>query len=789
MARIARNFFQNSSHFTVYGGINVNMVEGNSYRYDADQGGLAGDAEGLDDEEFEIIDKPILSMQVLEDITASISSAPFLEPSLKILRCSLRVLAQLEAPESKELLTNLVTMAIRITATVDGHFSDGVCPLDRTVDGLEQCLENVKSCVEEECQWSWISRAIYSRGVAGRVAVLERMLEDVLATFQASLSSTRLAVIKKILIYHPALGSRKNIKSAPTGFISYEDVQTMKNLYRGSSFQVYSARHKNHVVVLKEFCGSRAKQHLQQVLNLSHGLMDPCFLKVKGISTPESSTQFIVFDNACSGSFELKIASALQEDQKQSIRVGFTIVGGISVEPLPNPSTNKKLLSILKTQQAGLAYLRCKGIPLDVLSAKSLEIYITDDNELKIGFAPAKTDVADPPDDAEEDRLWEIFNESCLNTFERANRLLYQEERVALTDESENQTVILDSSESDSSEQFIEESVPVAHSSKARRELSWKVVRQKTTTVELVAQHYQDYLNTSQLKPTGSFALRQLEARTRGLIPGQRHQCSGYKREQITFTTTITENAVISHSTPFLGEICYLCGEQVEQDIDQNPSTYATTANTTANTTKPPPADPFQAQAFFRDFVNNEKQKLNLKRQALIKRKTAELVKFSQSFKLNTPVPNNEKQQLNLKQQALIKRKTAELVKFSQSFKLNTPVPNNEKQQLNLKQQALIKRKTAELVKFSQSFKLNTPVPEGLFTINTTANTTKPPPPDPFQAQAFFRDFVNNEKQKLNLKRQALIKRKTAELVKFSQSFKLNTPVPEGLFTIRQKNG
>lgn len=49
-----------------------------------------------------------------------------------------------------------------------------------------------------------------------------------------------------------------------------------------------------------------------------------------------------------------------------------------------------------------------------------------------------------------------------------------------------------------------------------------------------------------------------------------------------------------------------------------------------------PPADPLPA---FRDFVTNEKQRLTEKRQALVKsemdKRMAELVKFSQSFKVS----------------------------------------------------------------------------------------------------------------------------------------------------------
>ncbi|KAF6757278.1 hypothetical protein DFP72DRAFT_252604 [Ephemerocybe angulata] len=63
------------------------------------------------------------------------------------------------------------------------------------------------------------------------------------------------------------------------------------------------------------------------------------------------------------------------------------------------------------------------------------------------------------------------------------------------------------------------------------------------------------------------------------------------------------------------------------------------------------------------------------------------------------------------------------------------------------------------------------------------------PPADPLPA---FRDFVTHEKQRLTQKRQALQKsemdKRMAELVKFSQSFKLNKPIPDDLVPILAKD-
>ncbi|KAJ7284976.1 hypothetical protein C8J57DRAFT_1709285 [Mycena rebaudengoi] len=63
------------------------------------------------------------------------------------------------------------------------------------------------------------------------------------------------------------------------------------------------------------------------------------------------------------------------------------------------------------------------------------------------------------------------------------------------------------------------------------------------------------------------------------------------------------------------------------------------------------------------------------------------------------------------------------------------------------------------------------------------------PGPDPVTA---FSDFVTNEKQRLQQKRQALVKsdmdKRMADLVKFSQSFKLNKPIPDDLVPILAKD-
>ncbi|KAH7907134.1 hypothetical protein BJ138DRAFT_534555 [Hygrophoropsis aurantiaca] len=70
----------------------------------------------------------------------------------------------------------------------------------------------------------------------------------------------------------------------------------------------------------------------------------------------------------------------------------------------------------------------------------------------------------------------------------------------------------------------------------------------------------------------------------------------------------------------------------------------------------------------------------------------------------------------------------------------------------------------------------------------SSSSSTKPPA-DPLPA---FRDFVTNERQRLTQKKQALFKsemdKRKAELLKFSQSFKLNKPIPDDLVPILAKD-
>lgn len=99
----------------------------------------------------------------------------------------------------------------------------------------------------------------------------------------------------------------------------------------------------------------------------------------------------------------------------------------------------------------------------------------------------------------------------------------------------------------------------------------------------------------------------------------------------------------------------------------------------------------------------------------------------------------------------------------------------------------------AEIPKVSVNGPDGTTLPSQVQSPSSSKATSPAPAANkPADALPAFRDFVTNEKQRLTQKRQALVKsemdKRMAELVKFSQSFKLNKPIPDDLVPILAKD-
>ncbi|KAK7441997.1 hypothetical protein VKT23_016275 [Stygiomarasmius scandens] len=541
------SFFPNTSHFSVHT-LTINNIGGNQVTRNKTEHEIPSD--GTEEDEFLIVESTP-SISFLESIATSISS-PSLKASRELILSLLRIVGRAE--KNKDILINLVERAVQVTATIDDALRKGVEALTRS---LEQALR----CVEEDGRQSWIRDNVFSQRVALKAAILERDLDEVLAAFK----------IDKLASLQDVIGTeryRKRTSSVNTRTVAYEDIDPIDNLHMGPHYEVHSAKLDGQFVVLKVFHGSRADEHLRSALTFSRQFLNPNILRAAAASSPNSCVPFIVFDGSCQANTESRIASALTDSLSRSVRLGLTIVSGLSVCTFPDA-----VFTGSNCEKAGLDYLFMNDMPPSSFMEQALEIYITDNDIIKIGFGAVDLESGlddDVVDDAadKEDRRWGMFNNLCRKTFGQASHLLHQDEGANREELEPAILEILDnfapsrstSGPSSSTTRLTEE--PSSSSVKPRRELVWRVPTDRLTTVSAIARHYRRYLQVARIQDT-QYPLRYLSAHA-GRQSRIRHRCLGYKKEEISLTTTIDDSAVISRVTPSLHEICSVCGEIVD---------------------------------------------------------------------------------------------------------------------------------------------------------------------------------------------------------------------------------
>ncbi|THU79114.1 hypothetical protein K435DRAFT_810986 [Dendrothele bispora CBS 962.96] len=186
---------------------------------------------------------------------------------------------------------------------------------------------------------------------------------------------------------------KRQTTSATTGNFLYEDVEPADELYKKAHCRVHSARIQERLVVVKVFHGDQASVLLGETLDLNRRFLHPRILRPVGISSPTSGVPFIVFDGACNNSIQNRIASALLDSLHHSAGLGVMIVSGLAIPPSES-------------------------------FCKELEVYITDDDNIKISFGPFDKE-QDGGKDGEDERR-KILHDTCSKVFKEANYFLYR---------------------------------------------------------------------------------------------------------------------------------------------------------------------------------------------------------------------------------------------------------------------------------------------------------------------------------------------------------------------------
>ncbi|KAF5348011.1 hypothetical protein D9758_010011 [Tetrapyrgos nigripes] len=342
--------------------------------------------------------------------------------------------------------------------------------------------------------------------------------------------------------------------------VSQSNIELLDQLSSRRQYRIHSAKYKQRLVLVKVFQGTQAKKNFKEEKKQNQRLLHPSLLKMIGVSSFTTESPFIVYNFAPTrGSVESWLASVLEKDLSDILLLGCKIVSELAI---------------------GIDYLSSEGARTGSSSNKSIEIFITDDDVLKIvpDFGSLPIEDGGRHDESNIDPLWGLFNDLCIKTFKQATCILYPDIRnrrvsstiaeVSSAPDPDPATDVLGDTKSltsgVSSNLYFNE---LEGSASPRRELLWRESSGGSRSVHAVAEHYREFwehlsLTVGQSYHSYAIPRKQAARPLRTVV----HQCQGYRKEEITITSDVSENAIISHFIPSLYERCPVCKEIVEEE-------------------------------------------------------------------------------------------------------------------------------------------------------------------------------------------------------------------------------
>ncbi|KAJ7481986.1 hypothetical protein FB451DRAFT_1556124 [Mycena latifolia] len=335
---------------------------------------------------------------------------------------------------------------------------------------------------------------------------------------------------------------REEVSEDGIKVIHNKDLKLTLEIGSGPGYFLHAGETKGRAVIVKVFNpGPTVRKHLESTVTLSKGFMHPNVLRIEGVSSPASLTQFIAYENAFWKTAEGPLAVALKDDLTRSITLGFKMIAGLS---------------------AGMNHLIIHGVPLASLGVENFDIFLDVDDRFLISINPripaeAGTTNGEQPEN-NTNRSWDVFNAICQKVLRSANRLLHDEDidrNPASMEPTRHPSVLqqisalppLQSSEPLSSENLFEGEAPVP----PRREYVWRTIDRGQQSLATIGNQIARELDLK-LSSVNKFAW------TDDRSP---HRCAGYVREEITLATTIADSAVVSYDAPSPLEICSVCRE------------------------------------------------------------------------------------------------------------------------------------------------------------------------------------------------------------------------------------
>ncbi|KAF8207716.1 hypothetical protein K438DRAFT_343027 [Mycena galopus ATCC 62051] len=327
--------------------------------------------------------------------------------------------------------------------------------------------------------------------------------------------------------------------------ISDRNLKLIREIRSRPGYCLHAGQNEGRAVTVKVFNpghGPAVRQQLESTADLSKRIMHPNILRLEGVSSPESSFHFIVYEDVHWKSAEGPLAEALKSDLTRSVTLGFKMVAGLS---------------------AGMNHLCSQGVSLRSMRVDNFDIFLDVDDRFIINIHPCQQ-VDDNPESQEPEATWNVFNALCRKILTSANCVLHEEQ---ITRNPEILDVVHASSIPENSPAAsllsfepqptsiqAEEDVTVP----PRREYVWRTMDRGQQSLGTVASQL-----TLELDMKLRLARLPRLARSDSENP---HRCVGYAREEITLTTTTLHSAVVAHDTPSPLEICSVCHEVVGHD-------------------------------------------------------------------------------------------------------------------------------------------------------------------------------------------------------------------------------
>ncbi|KAF5348004.1 hypothetical protein D9758_010018 [Tetrapyrgos nigripes] len=354
--------------------------------------------------------------------------------------------------------------------------------------------------------------------------------------------------------------------------VSKGNIELLDQLASSKHYYIHSGKYEQRFVLVKVFRGIQAKKNFKEEKKQNQRLLHPSLLKMIGVSSFTTERPFIVYNFAPSrGSVETRLASVLAKDLLDILLLGCKIVSELAI---------------------GLDYLSSEGARAGSSDNNSIEIFITDDDVLKIApdFSSLQIEDGSRHDESNIDPLWGLFNDLCIKEL-KYNRLSNKQpafyirlllpspadvrnRKVSSTIAEASSTVtdVLGDTEGlasgvSSNPYFNEPEGSVS----PRRELLWRESSGGSRSVHAVAKHYREFWEHLKITEAGRQSYRayaHMIRRIRAAKPLSPvvHRCPGYHKEEVTLTSDVADNAIISHFIPTLRERCPVCGEIVTEE-------------------------------------------------------------------------------------------------------------------------------------------------------------------------------------------------------------------------------